>query len=62
VFFEHITKTKILPPNNKPRNLATSLLYASIQFQTSDSSESANVSNFSPHIIFAVSWHRRCVY
>jgi len=61
-------KTKILPPTSffllsKPQNLATGLLDASLYFQTYSiltvlTSESANVSDFSPHIIFAVSLHR----
>jgi len=38
-----------------PQNLATGLLYASLHFQTCGILiESANVSDFSPHSIFAV--------
>jgi len=47
----------------KPQNrLPTDLLYARLHFQTCGNltSESANVSDFSPHIIFAVSWYRIC--
>jgi len=46
----------------KPQNLPTGLLYASLHFQTCGilTSETANLSDFSPHIIFAVSWHRIC--
>jgi len=48
---------------SKPQNLATGLLYASLHFQTYSiltvlTSESANVSDFSPPIIFAVNLHR----
>jgi len=60
--------TKIYPPQkfilpSNPQNLATGLLYASLYFQTCSilavlTSVSANVSDCSPHIIFAVSWHR----
>jgi len=44
---------------------AHGLLYVSLHFQTCGiltvlTSESANVSDFSPHIIFAVGWHRIC--
>jgi len=50
----------VLP--SKPQKLATGLLYASLHFETCGfltvfTSESANASNFSPHMIFAVSWH-----
>jgi len=49
----------------QPQNLPTGLLYASLHFQTCGiltvlTSESANVSDFSPHITSAVSWHRIC--
>jgi len=48
---------------SKPQNLATGLLYASLHFQTYSiltvlTSESVNVSDFSPPIIFSVSLHR----
>jgi len=44
----------------KPQNLPTGLLYATLLFQTCSiptvlAAESANVSDFSPQIIFAVS-------
>jgi len=44
---------------------ARSLFYVTLHFQTCGiltvlTSEFANASNFSPHIIFAVSWHRIC--
>jgi len=55
------------PPNSLfcPQNLATGQLYASLHFQTSGiltvlTSGSANVSDFSLHIIFAISWHGIC--
>ena len=69
VCFKHIPpwKQKFCPLNSLfcPQNLATGLLYASLDLQTSGiltvlTSRSANVSDFSQHIIFAVSWHRIC--
>jgi len=62
---KHCNKNKNLFPQqfilpSKPQNLATGLLHASLLFLicgilTVLSVESANISDFSPHIIFAVS-------
>jgi len=57
----YLNKNKNLAPYQFcPPNLATGLFYASLYFQNCGilsvlTSEFANVSDFSPHIIFAVS-------
>ena len=63
----HRNQNKNLAPSqfilsSKSQNLATGLLYASLHFQTCGilTSLSANISDFSPRIIFTVSWHRIC--